>query len=321
VPERTAIKFSNPNFGNLAFHVASSAARKLPFVQRDFLIDRPGAVICALGNSMQDEEVIEEVRKRANDGWAIFGLKEAATFLREHDIAVEYSCNMDPGPQEADRIPVYPEVTYFLASSCHPVVFDSVLDRGGHVVVYHSACGVTNPEVKAGFVLDVGMQDRGFPDQAIATGVYEMETIDGGKFTPFFTAQTNEVDYYWQHFGIGDTVIGGFTVANRALGLAKYGGADNVLLAGADFGWRTNVNDESYYAKFVAAKPLQDVWMSDNGSVDGTPWSSRPDLLASAVDIARRIKQGAVEVIGDSLALALSKREDDYINNVCRINE
>jgi hypothetical protein len=313
-----AIKFSNPEFERLGNHLKSSAARGLPMAKRDMHAGERGAIICGLGPSIQKPSVLREIRDKAKKGWYIFGLKEAATFLKDKGIKVHYGCNMDPGPQECGRTPIYEDVTYCLASSCHPELYDHVLSNGGKVLIFHSACGYTEKMMKPGFFIDFGNGD-----QAITLGQYEMKTISDRDFSPVFSAEKNEVEIYKELFGTGDVVIGGFTVANRAMGLASYMGFKKIILAGVDFGWRIKDNDmgsDGYYAGFVNAEPLQDVFMTDSGRVDGKPWKTRPDLLASAVDVARHIKRGTVRVIGDSLAVSLSKKDDDYLDNVVRIN-
>ena len=61
--------------------------------------------------------------------------------------------------------------------------------------------------------------------------------------------------------------------------------------------------------------------MTDQGRVDGKPWKTRPDLLASAVDVARHIKQSRLKVIGDSLAAALAKHPDEYLDRIVQIQQ
>lgn len=310
-----AIKFSNPEFGKLGRYIAAAAARRLPIVRKDMHAGERGALIVALGPSIQKPAVMREVRNYARLGWTVFALKEAVRWLKDKGIRVHYSANMDPGAGEVRRTPIYPDVTYCLASSCHPALYDHVIEGGAKVLVYHSACGYAEHEVKAGFALELGTDQ-----QAIVLGEYEMATTDGYPFAPVVQARANEVEVYRRLFEHADVVIGGFTVANRALGLAKYMGFDKVVLAGADFGWRVDGKD-SYYAGFVDAEPLNDVWMTDQGRVDGKPWKTRPDLLASAVDVARHIKQGRVKVVGDSLAAALAKHPDEYLDRVVQIQQ
>jgi hypothetical protein len=115
-------------------------------------------------------------------------------------------------------------------------------------------------------------------------------------------------------------MIGGFTVCNRALGLAAYMGCKNLELAAVAFGRRER-DATKHYATFVAHPPIDDVWMSDDGKVDGSPWLTRPDLLASAVTVAWMVKRKEVTVIGDSLANALALKDDEFLKSIVTIGK
>ena len=307
-----AIAFSNPNFPRLGAHIDSAAARRLAMVEPGCHAGAPGALICGLGPSLQRGPVLAALRRRLAAGWTLFAIKEAISWLGERGLHADYAVNMDPGAQEVARTPVVAGVTYCIASSCHPALFDHVLGNGGKVLVYHSACGWCERKLRPGFVLAVA------PDQqAVAFGNFEMQTTEGNAFTPVCSTMKSEVEVYRERFPRADVIVGGFTVANRALGLAKYMGFETVVMAGCDFGWRDD--RDGYYARFVAAEPLQDVFMNDHGRVDGRPWRTRPDMLASAIDIARHIKRGEVTVLGDSLAVALAAKDDAYLDRVVRL--
>jgi hypothetical protein len=49
---------------------------------------------------------------------------------------------MDPDEKQIAKTPLVDGVTYCLASSCSPKLFDYVLEAGHRVEVFHSACGV-----------------------------------------------------------------------------------------------------------------------------------------------------------------------------------
>ena len=243
----TEIKFENPETGNLGRHIAGAAARNLPLVEKDRHRSDRGAVICGLGSSLQKPSVLRRVRDKAKRGWHVFAIKEAITYLRERGITVHYACNMDPQGKEVARTPIYDDVIYCIASSCHPTLFDHAIDGGARVEVFHSACGYMDSKMVPGFVLDLP------PDQkAIVAQQVELATDDGFRFTPICVARVEEVEVYRRLFGIGDTCCGGFTVANRALALAKYMGFQRVVMAGVDFGWR---DGGDYYAPSAAPSP------------------------------------------------------------------
>ena len=306
-----SIDFRNPESGNLGRHISSAAERRLPMVEKNCLATARGAVICGLGPSLQKPAVLNQVRQYAKRGWIVFGLKEALTFLAENRIRPHYSANMDPTVHEVGRTPVLDGVTYCLASSCHPDLYDHVLGRGGAVQVFHSACGYVETKCDPGFLIDLGADQ-----QAVVLGEYGLSTTEGYDFSPIVVARLDEVAVYRRQYPNADTMCGGFTVGNRAVALAKYMGVEKIVVAGLDFGWR---DGEAYYAEFCRAAPLRDVLMHDDGKVDGRPWHTRPDLLASAKDIALRVKAGEVVVLGDSLAASLAKHDEDYIQGICRI--
>ena len=306
-----SIDFRNPESGNLGKHIAAAAARGLPMIEKNCLAAARGAVVCGLGPSLQRPDVLAKVRGYAKRGWIVFGLKEALGFLADQGIRPKFSANMDPTVHEVGRTPVLDGVTYCLASSCHPDLYDHVLGQGGVVNVFHSACGYVETKCDAGFVIDLGADQ-----QAVVLGEYGLTTTEGYEFSPIVIARFDEVAVYRRQFPNADTMCGGFTVGNRAVALAKYMGIERIVVAGLDFGWR---DGSDYYAEFCRAAPLRDVLMHDDGKVDGRPWHTRPDLLASAKDIAIRIKAGEVVVLGDSLAAALAKHDDDYIQGICQI--
>jgi hypothetical protein len=278
--ENCAIQFSNPNVAMLGKHIESAAARKLPLVQHNVHADLDGAVICGSGPSLLTPQTLNAIRaKEKNPRWKIIACKESIRFLRERNIRVDYSVSMDPGANQTEKTYRDKSITYCVASSCNPVLFDWLLDYGCKVQVFHSACG--------------------WP---------------------------NEVLLYRQLFGKGDTIIGGFTVLNRAIGLAEYMGIDTekgkkMILAGAQMGWR---EDQDYYAKGAKGKHLVDVTMTDHGKVDGKAWWTRPDMLASAVAIAHlsmKRPKGAIRILGDSLARSLSKKSPEYLREIAQIGK
>jgi hypothetical protein len=306
------IRFQNTETNHLGDYIRAAAARGLPLIERDSHTEARGAVVCGLGGSLQKPSVLRQVRAKAKAGWRVFALKEAIGFLREKNIPVHYSVNMDPTTREVPRTPVHEGVTYCLASSCHPELYDSIISQGGDARVYHSACGYTKIKFDPGFVMELTDQQK-----SIVLGNFVYATDDGCEFCPVAVGVVDEVAHYRELFGNGDTMCGGFTVGNRAVALAHYMGFPHILAAGLDFGWR---DGGTYYAEFCKAEPLRDVFMHDDGKVDGRPWHTRPDLLASAVDLARKARRGMVTIIGDSLAASLAKRDDEYLDRVAVVS-
>ena len=305
------IKFENPEVANLYKHIKMNATLGIPMVEHHCHADARGAVICGMGHSLETPSVLRKVRAAAKKGWLIFGIKMAITYLKEKGIKVHYSVAMDPQAQQIAKTPLYDDVIYCMASSCHPELFKHVMDGGCTVQMFHSACGAKERFMAPGFVLDLSDTQK-----CIFASKIEMRTDDGYDFTPVCVAERDEVGIYQEHFTDQVTVQGGFTVANRAIGLAELMGIKKIALAGCDFGWR---DGKAYYAGHFQGKPLDELFLNDHGRIDGKPWHARADMIASAVEVAKLIQDGRVEVWGDSLAASCAKWPRDKMTEICEI--
>lgn len=308
----TRITFERPpDAGDLGPHLYSCASRGLPMVEKDRHLGE-NALICSTGPSIMDDAVMEQVKRFADDGFVVFGLKESIPYLRDRGVDVAYSVSMDPGgDRQVQRTPIDTSVTYCVASSCHPKLFDHLLSNGCRVEVFHSACGYSEPSCEKGFMVNLSKDQC-----AVIQGEYEMLDTEAVPFCPIVPTLEGEVEVYQRLFNNGDAMQGGFTVTNRTIALTKYFGFERTVCAGTDFGWRDAGG--CHYSKLVHVPALDDNPMCDSGVVDGVPWFTRPDQLASAVDVARKVKKGEVEIIGDSLALALSRKDDDFLDKIIR---
>lgn len=311
------VTFTNPHFDQLAAHVRSCAARDLPMVERDRHRGAPGVVICSTGPSIERRSNFRRVRTLIKHrGYALIALKEALGFFNDRGMRAAYSVAMDPGGErQIRRTPIIGGVTYCLASSCHPELYDHLLDGGARVEVFHSACGVRDFHLQPGVKMKP-TEDAPEGAVGVITGEFLLRDAEGGEYNPVVPVVLGETELYGRLFPSGDVMCGGYAVVNRAVSLARYMGFRRVVLAGADFGWRDPAA-ESHYASFVAVGPAaEDGMMHDEGRVDGTRWYTRPDQLGSAVDIAQRVKNGKLEIIGDSLAASLSRRSETFLNRV-----
>lgn len=125
------------------------------------------------------------------------------------------------------------------------------------------------------------------------------------------TGYKEETSLYKELFEQADVMGGGYNVVNRAVSAALYMGAFKIILAGTDCGWR---EDQEMYVDGPTHR--QGVDMSDNGMVDGTPWITRPDMLASGVALAKLAKSLGEErmtILGDVLPAALRKKDDAFL--------
>jgi len=310
----TKIQFRRPDDApSLLPHIAYAASLGLPVVEKGCHAGEK-ALICSTGPTIQNKAILKQVKRLAKDH-VVFGLKETIPFLKNKGIRVKYSVAMDPGSdRQVTRTPIDKDVTYCLASSCHPALFDHVKDAGCEIKVFHSACGEAAPSYDKGMLVEAGNDEF-----SMVEGEFELKTMgEGYEFCPLIPLMKQEIQIYEELFdGYAAVMCGGFTVTNRALALAKFMGFDEIVMAGTDFGWRKEGG--SHYSKLVTVDAQDDNYMTDQGLVDGKPWFTRPDQLASAQDVAKKIKVGEVSVLGDSLAAALSKQTDEFLDDIVKI--
>lgn len=105
------------------------------------------AVICSGGPSLV--EFIEDLRKlsRRKDH-RIFCVKHSHKVLLEHKITPFGCLLLDPRPHTIDFIEnPHPKVNYFVASMCHPVILDRLLESNAKVWGYNALVGAGEKDV------------------------------------------------------------------------------------------------------------------------------------------------------------------------------
>lgn len=109
-------------------NIRSALGRKLPEVRR---CNRHSLQMSVVGGGPSLEDTFGKLT-----GY-IASVNKAHDWLLEQGI-VPNACNLlDPMPVVADVITPHKDVTYFVASMCHPSVFDKL--KGYHVVLWHAS--------------------------------------------------------------------------------------------------------------------------------------------------------------------------------------
>lgn len=118
---------------DLRRHERSAFKRQLPTLRKVDGHNRE-AVLCGSGPSIADH--VEDIRALQKAGNLIVAIKGAHDWLIERGIIPDLALAVDPLPRIADlyRKPRY-ECTYFIASQCHPAVFNALRDH--RVVVWN----------------------------------------------------------------------------------------------------------------------------------------------------------------------------------------
>jgi hypothetical protein len=122
-----------------------------------------------------------------------------------------------------------------------------------------------------------------------------------------------EVELYQELYENGDCIGGGFNVVNRAISVAQYMGAKNIVLAGNDCGWK---KDQSFYCDGAEQRP--GVNMCDNGKLtltdtDGNPTSEKNGEILAELMRLRNILNTHVnkgKEVPDEILEELAKYDD-----------
>lgn len=272
------MKLVNPEVKFLPMNIEYAASLRLPFVQKDALADEKGVIVCGTAPSLVKASALREIVRLKGLGYKIFAVKQAIRILAEYEIQPDYSVAMDPTERQIKKTPIDPKVTYFVASSCHPRMFDYLLKGGANVVLFHSACGAATETL-----CEMDLYAKYFPENCEYEGV----------------------------------ASGGYTVVNRAVAVAQWLGAKKIYVAGAPFGWREG-DDYYAPTVTEPAGNATGPTLDDQGRVDGKKWFTKADLLPSALSLARKAKAepGRFAFIGDSLAASLAAKSDAFLERV-----
>jgi uncharacterized Rossmann fold enzyme len=274
----TELKLVNLETKFLPMNIQYSASLKLPFVEKNDLANERGVVVCGTAPTLVKAPVLREIKRLKGLGFKICAVKQAIRILKEYDIQPDFSVSMDPGEKQIKKTPLDPNVTYYLASSCHPRMFNYLMKGGANVVVFHSACGASQEDLS-----EMCLYAKHYPENC----------------------------------SIESVASGGYTVVNRAISLCQYRGAQRIFIAGAPFGWREGDDYYAPTVTEPAGNASGPV-LDDQKRVDGKLWYTKADLLPSAVSIARKVKLDPMrfEFLGDSLAASLAKHSDEFINRI-----
>ena len=122
----------------------------------------------------------------------------------------------------------------------------------------------------------------------------------------------DEVKLYELLFAPCPTVGNGLNSVNRALGLAAHLAFKKVFVCGADNALR----DGAFYAD---GSPRENSTYME-GKVFGRTWTTTPDMLMSATDLARTkwAHPEWMEIVGNTLPRALTRTSEAFLNRCVR---
>ena len=115
----------------LTAHVHSALARALPVVGQH-PVNQDVAVLVGSGPSLDGQ--LDSIKRQQAKGRPIVAIKDAHDWLLQHGVCPDFAVVIDPTENQWQcfRRKQSP-ITYFVASQCHPLMFDHLADQRVHV--------------------------------------------------------------------------------------------------------------------------------------------------------------------------------------------
>ncbi len=131
-------------------HIEKNSKRGLP---EFYPIPNPhNAVIVLVGSGPSAMNEIESIREQKKRGRLIVALKGAHDFLIENGIKPDWCIMLDPQEKIVNCVKHHqPGITYFIASQCHPDVFDVLKEE--YVIIWHALSMIGEDKILEGRVL------------------------------------------------------------------------------------------------------------------------------------------------------------------------
>lgn len=113
-------------------NIRSSCARPLPWLEMTTAHDGHAVIV---GGGPSAVRMLDEIRWRKEQGQTIISLNGAHDWLRDHGIVSDWQVLLDARPENARFVARPTSACRFIASQCHPSVFDAA---GPNVMLWHS---------------------------------------------------------------------------------------------------------------------------------------------------------------------------------------
>lgn len=251
-------------------------------------------VICGAGPSLR--ETAPEYARGADQLW---GCNSALTWLADNGYNPTHGFAVDQTVEMCEEWNALPDVEYLLATTVHPELTDMLKDAGRRMRFFHNFVGMQGTPVK------IGARRMTYENWLYAT-LFPPPTVLAGN---------------------------GLNAVTRAIDVATFMGFSRITVLGADCALRFKTpkpegkgpGDPEYMewlAKEVemhadGGNPLRSgaTAVTMQGEIDGRLWLSKPDLMISAVYLEkmRRMSNGRIEVLGDTLVAALKDKDDAFL--------
>lgn len=252
-------------------------------------------VICGAGPSLA-----EHAHEWCHQGDQVWGCNSGVTWLADNGHKVTHGFAVDQTPHMLDEWSSAPDVEYLLATTVHPHLPEYLLGLGRRIRWFHNYVGLK---------------------QAPVTWDGETMGYEDWLYSLLFPATVR--------------VGSGLNSVNRAIDVALFMGADKVTVLGADCALRASrpmprvrvgseehrkwlTEDVVMHADGGHALASEATPLTLEGEIDGRSWVTKPDMIISAVWLAKFAQHYGerLNLVGDTLPNALVDKSDEYLKRL-----
>lgn len=144
----------NTSYDDISANILVNSRRALPWVQDTKPHERV-AVLVGGGPSLAD--TVEGIRSASAAGHQIFALNGAEKWLSRHGIPVDYQVVIDSRQKNIEFVRGSWARGFYLASQCHPDLFDEIGSAAGVTLMHMAGCGVDESELQICGGITVGL--------------------------------------------------------------------------------------------------------------------------------------------------------------------
>ncbi len=279
-----------------AMRAAYDTHVQTPHVVRENSHDGKTLAICGAGPSLRDELAS---LKDHDDVW---GCNSALPWLLAQGVRVTHGFTVDQTPAMVNEWATAPDVGYVVPSTIHPHLTEHLVKAERRLTWFHNYVGIKGP-------------------------TQSWQAADGLTYT----AEYEDWLYYLLYpatFRAGS----GLNTVTRALDVACFMGYDRITVYGADCALRVSAprpdapmgspaylrwleESTQMHADGGHALASGATAVTMTGAIDGREWTSKPDLLISAVwmEKMRRNQPDRIFYVGDTLPNALREKSETFL--------
>lgn len=257
-------------------------------------------VICGAGPSLADHA--EEWCAKGDQIW---GVNSGLPYLASRGLKVTHGLTVDQTAEMCQEWHTAPDVEYLLATTCHPHLAQYLRQKERRFRYFNNF---------------VGLKQRPVPMQA-EDGTTRLMGYEDWLYSVLFHSTVRAGS--------------GLNSVTRAIDLALFMGAAHITVLGADCALRVSaplragveqgspehiewLKSAQMHADGGHALASNATPMTFSGEIDGRHWMTKPDMVISAVWLARMTKalQGRMTLIGDTLPNAIKDKDDAFFDRL-----